>query len=74
MTETVIKTRNWYSISKPAPDGRLNTYGFEIKDGQKLLTYARTADDVARIRGIQEHGYIVEHEIRNKKAKAGSEA
>jgi len=71
---TDISTRKWYGVEKPKPDGRFNTCGVRLLDGSKVLLYARTADDVAQIQRLQDYGYIVTHEIRNKKKATGSEA
>lgn len=67
---TQIKSKNWYQVTKPAPDGRLHTCGMRVIDGQSVLTYARTADEVTQLNALQDYGYIVKHEVRNTKKKA----
>lgn len=67
---TDITAKKWYKVSKPKPDGRLNTCGMRLVDGQETLLYVKTADEVAQLNALQDYGYTVKHEVRNPKKKA----
>ena len=68
-----FKTKRSYRVTKPAPDGRLNTCGVRVVDGTPTKVYCRTSEDVARLEAVQNYGYIV-NEVRAAQKKTGPKA
>lgn len=68
-----FRTKKSYQVTKPAPDGRLNTCGLKVIDGEPTKVYCRTSEDVARLEAVQAYGYDV-NEIRSTKKKARPKA
>lgn len=61
-----FKTKKSYLVTKPVPDGRLNTCGIQVLDNKPTKVYVRSSEDAARLEAVQAYGYIVD-EVRVKK-------